>query len=329
MKIPKEIIPEATTKTILQTILTTLILVLLTNIAIALLLPSIQPNRGYWLIQQKWNWILNTNENVDMLILGDSSGNQGFIPEIYSKITGRSAYNACTIGDMTLSNDAWMLDEYLKRHLAPKQVLILHTFDAWNRSVQVSCLANIPISIDDLHPPLGLNIKQKKDYWLCRLFPLYAYSYSIKEVLLKPHLALTQRVHLTNGYMCVQEPNTSQVHESMAHHIADIEHNSEYSLNVPHIEALKYINNLAATFNFQVFLVNTPYCDQLDENLYFLMHYKKIQTMLNQLTKEFSHITFIEKRMTYPANLMEQDDHLIHRTAIDFTKRITEQLTAF
>lgn len=326
MKIPKEIIPKTSTKTILRTILSTLTLVMLANITIAMLLPLVQPNRGYWLIQQKWNWILNTKTPVDTLVLGDSSGNQGFIPKVYSNITGRSAYNACTIGDMTLSNDAWMLDKYLKRHKPPKRVIILHTFDAWNRPPQPSCLANIPISIGQLHPRLKLNIKQQKDYWLCRLFPLYSYSYSIKELILKPQQAFSERFHITNGYMCVQNPDPDRVHESVSNHITYIKNHPDFSLNTSQVTALKHINDLAAAFTFQVFLVNTPFCDQLNDNPVLPPYYEQVLRWFNQITQNLSNITFIGETITYPANIMEQDDHLIHETALDFTERASKIL---
>ncbi|MEB3357540.1 MAG: hypothetical protein VKK04_12500, partial [Synechococcales bacterium] len=51
--------------------------------------------QGYFLASYKWNLLTDLKQPADWLVLGDSSCNQGVVPEILSQELGGTALNLC------------------------------------------------------------------------------------------------------------------------------------------------------------------------------------------------------------------------------------------
>ena len=145
-KLPEEITKPIKSKEFVLSLIGTLIFVIIFNFAAKLYLKENTTNRGYWLINKKWELLFKQKEPVDWLILGDSSCNQGVVPTIVNERLNTSSINLCTIGDMLSLDNSWMLEKYIQRVGVPKNILIVHVYDAWGRGINRPVFAQIPLN---------------------------------------------------------------------------------------------------------------------------------------------------------------------------------------
>ncbi len=173
-QLPQEIVTPVKSKEFLLSLLGTFIFIILFNFAAKLYLKENTTNRAYWLINEKWELLLNQKKPVDWLILGDSSCNQGVVPSIVDEKLNVNSINLCTIGDMLTLDDAWMLEKYIQRFGVPKNVLIVHVHDAWSREVNRSLLAKIPLNWgywQQLEPRVDLGLKDTAQLFVDSIHP--------------------------------------------------------------------------------------------------------------------------------------------------------------
>lgn len=126
------------------TLLGTLAVALLVNALAAAYLDWRPVNLGYRVIKTKWRLLAAQRRPVGWLVLGDSTGNQGIVPEVLSEKLGGSTLNLCTIGALGAWNDAWMLEAYARVAGAPRHVLVVHTYQAWTHPLNIEAVAQIP-----------------------------------------------------------------------------------------------------------------------------------------------------------------------------------------
>lgn len=328
MKPPVEIIPATSSKSITRLITGILICLFLTNALCMILLNYRQPNQGYWLIKQKWQWLLHSQETVHTLFLGDSSCNQGLIPSVYSNVTGNTAYNLGTIGDMSLVNDAWMLDTYLKtRTTPPKTVVVMHTFDSWNRPYMLSCLAQIPANVASLYPPLQIDFAARAELRLTRYVPLYYQNYSIKECCLAPVRMLRRTYSTTNGFFAVSNPNRTLLQESFSSHMLELEREIPFAFQPYQETALLHIATLAEKHHFTVVIVPAPLYSKLAYNPLLQAYMNQITDKLHDLFAKHPRIKIYSDIPAYTEDVMESDDHLTYAGAVDFTTQLATRLS--
>ncbi|MEB3229478.1 MAG: hypothetical protein VKJ64_00600, partial [Leptolyngbyaceae bacterium] len=102
-------------KEITFNILGTLIVVLLFNGLANGFFIYLISQRSFFLASHKWTLLNNLEEPIDWLVLGDSSCNQGVIPEILSRELGGTTLNLCIFGPLLVFNDAWMLEQHIRQ----------------------------------------------------------------------------------------------------------------------------------------------------------------------------------------------------------------------
>ena len=71
--------------------------------------------------------------DYDVLFLGDSAAVLSASPEVFTAVTGLSAYNFATSADRNAVSDIFLLMEYLDRHPAPKAVIMVRSIHSWSR----------------------------------------------------------------------------------------------------------------------------------------------------------------------------------------------------
>jgi hypothetical protein len=101
-QLTREIMAPSSVHSVLISVLGTFFVVLVVNLAAIGYLNHYTTNRGYWLVRQKWDILQGLEAPVEWLILGDSSGNQGLVPERLREKLGGAAINVCTVGNLTL-----------------------------------------------------------------------------------------------------------------------------------------------------------------------------------------------------------------------------------
>ena len=98
------------------------------------------------LIAYKWELVEGQTEKVNILILGDSSANQGVNPEIISEAFGGRVLNAATIGNWVLVDDVWLLETLINTVGPPDSVILVHVYDVYHRDFTKNLLIQGPVA---------------------------------------------------------------------------------------------------------------------------------------------------------------------------------------
>jgi hypothetical protein len=169
------------------TIIGTIIFLFLANWAVLWLGQAYPYNRGYWLVQQKWELLQGLSAPVDWLIVGDSTGNQGLVPDVMEARLGGTAVNLNTVGNMGALDDVWMLEAHIEEFGPPAHVLVIHAYDIWSRDITSAFVAKAPLAWnswqDSFLPPLSATPLEKLNLWLARYVPLYADNLSLDRLI--------------------------------------------------------------------------------------------------------------------------------------------------
>ncbi|HQY89190.1 MAG TPA: hypothetical protein PK402_11065, partial [Tepidisphaeraceae bacterium] len=97
-------------------------------------------NRGNALVYEKWMLMdrtLSAKKSCEILIVGDSSSNQGLVPRVIQEETGKSAINLGVVAEALTIEPVWTVDRFLEQSKTfgppPKTILWMHVYDIWSR----------------------------------------------------------------------------------------------------------------------------------------------------------------------------------------------------
>jgi hypothetical protein len=334
-RLPREVVFSSTPRRLVFDILGTLLVVLFLNLAAYWYLGRYTTNFGYWLIRSKWDMLKELQSPVDWLVLGDSSGNQGIMPEIFAARMGETAINLCTVGDMTTLNDLWMLEYYVKKFGPPKNVLIVHVYDVWHRGFNPTLLANIPLSWgfwDDfsLVSSLDRPPQQELRIFLERYVPIYSQNKTLAGIIRTKILALrnpfSSEYHLDpNGFMPATEPRPERVEEGGRNSIEFVSQNRFYT-SYPNQIAMEKIIELAERYRFNIYLLNGPVYEGLYQNAEFQEYLSGVQQQMDEFARQSEYVHHISTILTFPAGQMQSTDHLILSAAQVYTGKVVEEI---
>ncbi|MEO1377974.1 MAG: hypothetical protein AAFW70_27595 [Cyanobacteria bacterium J06635_10] len=330
-QLPQEIVKPIKTKEFVFSLLGTLIFVILFNFAAKLYLKENTTNRAFWLIKEKWELLLRQQKPVDWLILGDSSCNQGVVPSIINERLNVSSINLCTIGDMLSLDDAWMLEKYIQRFGAPKNVLIVHVYDAWNREVNRSLLAKVPLNWgywQQLQPQLDFGLRDTSQLFVEKYIPLYSENQSLSYLLKFPGDAFNRSQSLRledDGFMIWEQPNPDYVEAQKNSNIKFVRKN-KFNLSDNNRKALEHIVKLAEKHDFNIYLANSPIYEKLYEHKDFQAYFTQLQDTLDGYAAKSDKVHYIREPITFPKEEMENADHLVYSAAKVYTNSLILQI---
>ncbi|MEM7712016.1 MAG: hypothetical protein AAF349_00230 [Cyanobacteria bacterium P01_A01_bin.68] len=331
-KIPQEITKPIKSKEFFLSLIGTVMLVIIFNFVAKLYLKENTTNRGYWIINQKWEILRKQKKPVEWLILGDSSCNQGVVPSILNERLDTSSINLCTIGDMISLDNSWMLETYIERFgKAPKNVLIVHVYDAWRRSINRPVFAQVPLNWGywkQLEPKLNLAKRDTLQLFLERYIPLYSQNQSLSLLLKSPYDAFNrnQNFQLTeDGFMIWEEPNPEFVEVQKEMHL-DFTRKNEFNLSSHNREALEHIVKLAEKHDINVYLTNSPIYEKLYEHEDFKAYFAQLQDTLDGYAAKSDRVHYIREPITFPKEQMENADHLVYSAAKVYTKKLISEI---
>lgn len=81
------------------------------------------PNIEESIVQAKLDFIAQDNQQIDLLLLGDSSGLMGVDSKSLTQQTKLKTYNLCTIGWIGVEGHVILLQEFIAQHGAPSAVV--------------------------------------------------------------------------------------------------------------------------------------------------------------------------------------------------------------
>ncbi|MEM7770560.1 MAG: hypothetical protein AAF327_08625 [Cyanobacteria bacterium P01_A01_bin.37] len=335
---PSEKISHSTRNEISLNLLGALLLAVFLNVLANGFLNYLISNRGYFLASHKWNLLTNLEEPVDWLFLGDSSCNQGVIPEVMSDAVNATALNLCIFGPLLVFNDAWMLEQHIQQVGPPKNVVIIHVYDLWKRDIGIRSfahLAKIPISQESLQsftPALNPDFGQQIQWFSYRYLHLYTSSTTIADFLQKPLKSFRKGREFnvtSSGFMPKYEPNPLDVEADRIEHL-DWVKGREFEISDINQRSLDAIRDLAEAHEFNVYFVASPFYDELYEERRFRRYFSQVRRGLRQYARSSDRLHVVmDNPVTFGVNQMENADHVIESAAKIYTRTIAEHITEY
>ncbi len=333
--VPSEKIRSSKAREVCLNLLGALVLVVFLNSGANVFFKYLISNRGYFLASHKWNLLTRLEQPVDWLVLGDSSCNQGVVPEVLSEALGGTALNLCIYGPLLVFNDAWMLERHIDQVGPPKQVVIVHVYDLWQRDVGSETFAHLsrtPLSQASMRsftPPLSPDFGQKLQWFSYKHLHLYTSSKTLADFLQKPTKTFKKGKEFAvspSGFMAKYNPNPESVVEDAAGHISDVRGRAEPISDINR-RSLSAIQDLADEHEFDVYIVASPLYQGLYKNPKFRRYFRQVQQQLRRETRGSDRMHVImDDPVTFGVNQMENADHVIESAAKLYTQEIADKI---
>lgn len=338
LSLPNENIKPGSWKKVLLELLGSLVFLLVLNFAALWYLGNYTTNYGVWTIHQKWQLLGDLEGPVDWLILGDSSCNQGVMPSIFENELGETALNLCTIGNLGTINDLWMLEEYIDRFGPPAHVVIVHVFDIWHRPLDQVIMGQVPRPWGFWeHHTLGSYLFEteevRQETFVEKFIPIYSQSRALTNILrstvMLQHNPFLPAWHLEpDGFLVATEPHPEVVIAGAQDQIKFAGENV-FSISPTNDMAMQEIGVLADSYGFQVYLVNSPVYQGLYDNAAYQNYLAGVQLKLAEFDSDSAYVFHIPGVRAFPAELMQNPDHLILTGAAQYTHWLVEQIQSF
>lgn len=292
-------------------------------------------NLGAFIASEKWRILNNLQTPVDWVVLGDSSANQGVVPDEIESCLGGSAVNLATIADWTLLNDAWMLENYLSRFDAPDGVIIVHVYNIYPRSLrpEVVSQAALPWRFWAQYSPApGFTAGDEANILLEKFFPLYYRNetllQAVKQVVSTRGSFLSQPNPINaQGYMASDKADPTTVERDARNQINFVNANA-FQVSSANQAAIDRIIELAEQYSFDVYFGNSPMYEVLYEDPAFQQYLTRVQDWLRETTSRSTRTHYLPSVSTFPATEMENADHIIDTAARQFTETLCSDVRA-
>ena len=311
------------------------LVVVIVNIMMIGFLGQYTTNFGYFLNYQKWQMLKNLDSQVEWLILGDSSVNQGIDPSIFKDELGERAINLGTIGNMITLDDLWMLEYYINKFGPPENIIIAHVFDVWYRDFNPVLLGQIPLSWGfwkefSATQTLVWNREIQRDIFLERYVPIYSQTSTLGGIIQDTFLKLSNPFQSDwqlnpNGYFPAQQPAPDIVVADAQNKLVFVRE-KPFKLSDLNQRALSEIQRLAEEHGIKVYLVLGPQYEGLRGEQDFREYLDSVREQLNSYASQSEFVNFISEIKTFPANQMQNFDHLIDSGAREYTNWLIEHI---
>jgi hypothetical protein len=290
-------------------------------------------NRAYWLVKEKWARVLH-GAPAEVLVLGDSSCNQGLDPAVLTSVLGVPAVNLCTVGDLLAVNDVWMLAEWLVRHPAPKDIIVMHAYDGWHRGesyvTRNPLLAKIPLPWGfwrRMKPSLAISANDEWALAAARWLPLWAENKTLSTWLLGKQQPPDEAFALTDaGFMAVKSAHPVRVAKDVKEHKSFLARNKS-RLSAANAEALEQLKELARAHGLRVWLVPSPVAKTLARERSFLAYWKNLKALMDAKIDDEPRVSWLmADPLEFAPNEMENADHVTARAAERLSRAVATAL---
>jgi len=329
--LPIERLGNINSKTLMGLVLSVVLTIVMINVAVAVIINKSHFDRGQVIVQKKWELLEGLQNPLDYILLGDSSPNQAFDPQIVREELGLNGVNLATIGTFGFVDDLWLLQAYLESFDAPKTVIIAHSFDVPQRDVAPLKLLGtyrIPLTSSITQNELSdfSYIQNVVTVYQRRIFPLHYRNETLIymiEQFLKGQLDVLEVTYLIddNGFMPWNEEGIIRVEDELAQIeqlIVSEQFPDEFSkIN---LQAIAYITELAQDYNFDLYFVNGTTYVGLEEVLPTVR--SQLDQQYENIAKSHSNIHYISTPFTFPLEAMKSIDHI----GADYAREYTQSL---
>ena len=332
--VPEEVVQPVRPRQVGTTWILVILLVLLGNFIVAPRLLEGGRNLAGWIIGHKWQLLMEMQQPVEDLVLGDSSCNQGVNPVTLARALGdKRAVNLCTIGDMLALNDAWLLQHYIERFGAPRRVIMVHVYDIWSRNFDATRIGAIPVGLTTLRrlrPEVQLQRWHLRSYLEARYFPMYSSNLSLRTRLRPgdPGSSNTRGPRRVDslGFLADTVPFPDSVELDLKRHLRFLS-NETFKLSRDNERSLRRIASLAKEHDFDVYIASAPVYRGLAESNEFREYFRQVQESLAGFAGEGSRVHLIfDPPMEFSAAEMQNADHLVLAAANRYTEALAARI---
>lgn len=307
------------------------VLFVVANHYLADYLRQVPLNRGYFLVDSKWSLLERLESPVETLVFGDSSGNQGVVPDLLARDLGATALNMCTIGDMLTMNDAWMLGAYLERFTPPRRVLLVHVYDIWHRQIDRNAVMRIPLSFGywrRLRPRVEMSLGDEWKYVLQRHLPAWSQDQTLQKLFLRPFgppLGGGWQIG-ADGHMAVIAANPEGVQRDAVGHLRFVKR-KRFKLSTDNRAALERLAELASEHGFTIYLAPSPVYEGLGSDPAFRRYITDLNRELDAFSARHPQVVrILDAPPGFPASEMTNADHLTLAAARRYTALLTSAI---
>ena len=330
-QLTQEVVGPSTRREVALTAIGTLTLVALVN-GMMTLAPS--TNVGYWALEQQWRRLLQLEQGAHLLVLGDSTCRQGIVPGLAAGTLGLGrGLNLCATGDALLVNDAWMLETYLRRFPPPEAVLVVHTFDVWERDPSPVTVAQVPLAWgfwNRLEPSLEFGLRDQWRIFASRHLPLYANDQTLRQFVTQPLKSVRRYRKLqgwlgSDGFVAEATANPEAARETAASQ-ARLLARAAFRVSGANRRALDRMAALAETQGFPLFLAHGPVYRGLAADPAFQRRFDAVGAHLRSLAAAHPNVRYVPEQVTFPAAVMQDHEHVTVKAARHYTQVVASRV---
>jgi len=331
-KLPQEVIEESSPRKITANVFGTFVVLVLANVAAWMYAQRVTMNHDVFMARSKWDLVRRAEPKADCMVIGDSSGNFGVVPEVLDAELGWTTRNVCTMGRYLSMGDVWMLRESIRLHGPPKRVISMHAVRRWEETLEPASMAQVPLpwGFWKEEPALDLSWRDERDLFLARYVPLYASHLTFARAIKDGRWTLENPIEITqNGHSLLPNPNPFNVGRKTRQVLAQLAERKRLSLTPANVQALEALRDLAEEHQFDLYLAHGPVFEKLAEG----RPYRRYLGYLNEYLEEFAaqsprvQLLFSEP-IRFKQQEMENPNHLVGDAANVFTRKLAEALRA-
>ncbi|MCA8989281.1 MAG: hypothetical protein KDA78_16655 [Planctomycetaceae bacterium] len=311
-------------------------IVLIINWGYAVFLTRYEANFGKYQVDYKWSLIQQPDRECQVLILGDSSGDQGVVPEIIYKNTGLTALNTCTFGDLLLVDDVWMLERYLELHQPPRYLVLVHVYDIWSRgNPETGSLQQIPLSIASWRQRSSLGLIDWKwlgQVWLNQQLPIISRRYTLDMFRKDPFVffdeySITRHAQRYDsfGFRACQEAMPEMVRKDREDHLEQLKEQKE-TLSDLNRSAFARLVDLCQQNQIRLVVFNSPLDAELAGSDSFQEYSARLRSLLNIEVKQLPLDAIVDEIFKVSPSELERVDHVTRPAAERYTMFVAEKL---
>lgn len=316
------------------------VLVIAANALSSAVLKRVPVNRGYALAYGKWSLMdraLADKKHLDVLIVGDSSSNQGLDPEVIESETGLKAMNFGVVAEALTIEPVWAADRFLeqakKNGSMPKTILWMHVYDVWSREDKNDRrLRGISAALPSTAWPYierGPRVKfSTRDLWLMQQVPLYFQNTSLANLLRRP-LASRQEANRfkfdEQGFTSETTPDPALVKRDTRNHMKLVREN-DFQLTTLSRRSIDAMCQLAARYGVELWIVQAPNNQTLWQDPAYRTRWYEVRDALRAAVARYPHVrvTFDEP-VLFEDSQMQNCDHVLADAAKDFTRAVIDR----
>lgn len=338
--LPQEQIRPVARGSLFMLLLLAGLFVLAANFVAAGVLKRLPVNRGYALAYGKWTLMdktLATKKPVDVLIVGDSSSNQGLDPHVIEAETGQKAINLGVVAEGLTAIPLWsanrFMEESQKNGQVPKKILWMHVYDVWGRVDRNDRrLRGITAALPPTAWPYierGPKVRiATRDLWLMQQAPLYFQNTSLSNLIRRPLASVEEarRFKFDDlGFTSETTPDPSLVRRDTRNHMNLVREN-DFELTTLSRRSIDAMSQLAAKHGAELWIVQAPHNRSLWQDATFRERWYEVREALRAAASRYPHVhvTFDEP-IVFDDAQMQNCDHVLADAAAEFTKKVIER----